>query len=320
MKSEPTTPASPITGASPSPAAIRADRNTPPGAEVRPPAPFVVGVARSGTTLLRLQLDAHPQLAIPPETSFGTVAANAVAIDGPGSLVDAITELEAWQDLPLAENKLLDLIERVTPWSVADALRAIYRTLAAREGKHRWGDKTPGHVGCMPALAELLPEAHFIHIIRDGRAVAASVLGLPFAPGDGSIEAIADDWRDQIVTGRRAGATLPHYRELRYERLVNEPETALREICEFLDLEFDGSMLRAHEFARRRLEQLPEERSLRGGIATKAERLARHANVMRPPDPALASRWRRLLTPDEIARFESRAGDLLTELGYATVA
>jgi hypothetical protein len=279
----------------------------------------VVGVARSGTTLLRLQLDAHPQLAIPPETSFGTVAAQAATIDGPRSLVDAIMELEAWHDLPLDEDEALALFERVNPWSVANALRAIYRTLAAREGKPRWGDKTPGHVGCMPALAELLPEAHFVHLIRDGRAVAASVRNLPFAPGDGSIEAIADDWRDQIVAGRRAGAALTHYRELRYARLVNEPEHALRELCEFLELKFAGSMLRAHESARRRLEQLPEERPSRDGVVTRAERLARHANVMRPPDRGLVSRWRTLLTRDEIGCFESRAGDLLTELGYGTV-
>jgi hypothetical protein len=41
---------------------------------------------------------------------------------------------------------------------------------------------------------------------------------------------------------------------------------------------------------------------------------------MRPPDPTLVDRWRTLLTADEVARFESRAGGLLTELGYATVA
>ena len=282
------------------------------------PAPFIVGVARSGTTLLRLQLDAHPQLAIPPETSFGTVAARAADIDGPRELLDALKDHEAWHDLALDDEQALDLIAPVSPWSVADSLRAIYRALAAREGKPRWGDKTPGHLLCMPLLAELLPEAHFVHLIRDGRAVAASVRELPFAPGDGSIEAIADDWRDQIVAGRRAGAGLPHYRELRYERLVNEPETVLRELCEQLELDFDASMLRAHEFARRRLEQLPDERPLLDGVATKAERLARHANVMRPPDPGLATRWRTLLTREEVARFESRAGDLLTELGYAT--
>ena len=246
------------------------------------------------------------------------MAAGAAEIHGPRDLVAAITAHEAWHDLRLQERELLELVERVQPWSVADSLRAIYRALAEREGKPRWGDKTPGHLLCMPALAELLPEAHFIHIIRDGRGVAASVRDLPFAPGDHSIEAIADDWRDQIIAGRLAAATLPHYRELRYERLVNEPEPVLRELCEFLRLPFDASMLRAHEFAARRLDQLPDERPLLDGIATKAERLARHANVLRPPDPSLATRWRTLLSQSEVARFEARAGELLRELGYAS--
>jgi hypothetical protein len=280
------------------------------------PAPFIVGVARSGTTLLRLQLDAHPQLAIPPETSFGTVAAKAASLTGPRALLDALMEHEAWDDLRLGEDEALDVIRDVRPWSVGGALRAIYQALAAREGKPRWGDKTPGHVGCMPALAEVLPEAHFIHLIRDGRGVAASVRNLPFAPGDGSIEAIADDWRDQLLAGRTAGPTLPHYRELRYERLVSDPEGVLKDLCPYLELEYDASMLRAHEFAHRRLDQLPEKRRLLAGVATKVERLARHANVMRPPDPALATRWRTLLSPEEVARFEARAGDLLAELDY----
>jgi hypothetical protein len=292
---------------------MRAEGNTRP----EPPAPFVVGVARSGTTLLRFQLDAHPLLAIPPETSFGTVAAHASSITGPRGLVEAIMRHEAWHDLPFDGDQLLALTTAVEPWSVAGGLRAIYRALAARDGKPRWGDKTPGHVLCMPAIVEQLPEAHFIHLIRDGRAVATSVRNLPFAPGDGSIEAIADDWRDQILAARSAAETLPHYRELRYERLVNEPEAVLRELCEYLKLEFRDSMLRAHERARRRLRELPEERPLLDGVVTRAERISRHANVMRPPDPALAERWRTLLCADDVARFEDRAGDLLAALGYA---
>ncbi|MEA2254781.1 MAG: hypothetical protein QOG35_826, partial [Solirubrobacteraceae bacterium] len=251
---------------------------------------------------------------------FGLVAGEVAARrGGPDDLLRAVTTLETWPDLGLDRAEAAGILGRVTPWTVGGGLRALYAELAVREGKPRWGDKTPGHLRCMASLGELLPEAHFIHIIRDGRAVAASVRNVPFAPGDGSIEAIADDWRDQILAGRSAGAALPHYHELRYERLVDEPEQALREVCEFVELEFDASMLRAHEFARRRLDQLPEKRPLRGGIDTKAERLARHANVMRPPDPALAHRWRKLLTSDDVARFEARAGGLLTDLGYAAV-
>jgi len=282
------------------------------------PAPFIVGVPRSGTTLLRMQLDAHPQLAIPPETSFGTVAAKATQLDGPQAMLDSLREHVAWRDLCLDDAEVLGLLSRIRPWSVRSGMRAIYALLALREGKARWGDKTPGHLLCMSTLAEVLPEARFIHIIRDGRAVAASVRGLPFAPGDGSIEAIADDWCMQIVEGRRVGATRPNYREVRYEHLVTAPEAALRDLCAYIQLDFHPAMLRAHELAPRRLDQLPERTNTPSH--NKAERLARHANLLRPPNASLATRWREVLAPDEVARFEGQAGDLLEELGYAAAS
>jgi hypothetical protein len=283
-----------------------------------PPAPFVVGVPRSGTTLLRLQLDSHPQLAIGPETGFGVVAGRFGAGGvSPDELLAALIELDTWPDLALDEadaRRALGQAQR--PWSVGSGLRAIYAALAAREGKPRWGDKTPVHSACMPAIAAALPEARFIHIIRDGRDVAASIRDLAFAPGDGSVEAIAGDWRDRIATARADAAGLAHYREVRYERLVTEPESVLRELCEFVELDFDAAMLRAHERAADMLARLPEHRPEGATVATRAERSARHVHLLHPPDPTRAGRWRDTLTADEVARFELTAGAMLCELGY----
>ena len=112
--------------------------------------PIVVGVPRSGTTLLRLILDAHPELAIPPETGF------LPALAGPGAPGDARTFLEllvgyppeapGWADFGLDEGRLLEEVGRLRPFSVADAVRCFYRAYAARHGKDRWGDKTPGYL------------------------------------------------------------------------------------------------------------------------------------------------------------------------------
>jgi hypothetical protein len=291
-----------------------------PDSAPQPPAPFVVGVPRSGTTLLRLQLDAHPELAIGPETGFGLVAAG-VAADGADleAVLDALTGLDTWPDLGIDRDSARQALERAQPWSAGAGLRELYRALAAREAKSRWGDKTPDHLACMPAIAAALPEARFIHLIRDGRDVAASVSGLPFAPGDGSIEAIAADWRERIAAGRRDGAGLAHLREVRYERLVREPEPVLRELCEFLELPFHDAMLRAHERAAGVLARLPATRRVAGTTTTQAERGARHTHLHHPPDPTRAGRWREALSADEVARFEAVAGDLLRELGYPTV-
>jgi hypothetical protein len=279
------------------------------------PAPFVVGVARSGTTLLRLMLDAHPELAIPPETGFGAVLRELTAVEArPAELVEALRRLPTWPDLGFAQEDLLARLERVAPWSVADGVRTIYAAYAARHGKPRWGDKTPVHCRHMTELAALLPEARFVHILRDGRDVAASVKDLPIAPGD--IDAIAEDWRDHIVDARRQAAALPHYREVRYEQLVADPAGTLRELCAYLELEFEPAMLRAHEGAAQRHMEMPERHLADGTYVTHEERNRWHGLTLQPPDPTRAGRWRTALRAEEAARFEAVAGPLLAQLGY----
>jgi len=283
----------------------------------RNPAPFLVGVARSGTTLLRLQLDAHPQLAIPPETGFGQVAGRLAARNAaPTDVLDAITALPTWPDLCVEPGELTAAWEALPDWSVGNALRAYYQTYAAKHGKARWGDKTPGHTAHVYSLWELFPEAHFIHLVRDGRDVAASLREMPFAPGDRSIEALAVAWRTDLQEARRLGSAVPHYREVRYEQLVAEPEATLRELSDFLELEFDGSMLLAHERAEERLGEQSGVRQAGGIDNVPPERRRIFASSLEPVDASRVGGWRDALTAKEIARFEAEAGETLEKLGY----
>lgn len=283
----------------------------------QPPAPFVVGVARSGTTLLRMQLDAHPDLAIPAETGFGSIVARLTSGDaGPDEFLDAVVGLETWPDMRLDREELAAALARLPEWSVGEGLRAIYLTYAAGHGKRRWGDKTPLHAEYMDVLAEALPEARFIHLIRDGRDVATSLRGLPFAPGDGSIEAIATAWRDGIATARRLSGAVPHYREVRYEQLVEQPAATLRELCEFIELRFDDSMLRAHERARERLGELASVRIEGDRVHLAGDGPGIVTRTTSPPDPSRIGRWREALGAEEVARFEAVAGGALEALGY----
>ena len=164
--------------------------------------------------------------------------------------------MPTWEDLAMSRDELADLLDEMEDGDLSAGLRAFYRGYAAARGKTRYGDKTPTHTADMDVLSRVLPEARFIHIIRDGRDVAASLRGLPFAPGDGGIAASAAAWRDTIWRARRAAAHLPHYTEVRYEALVTEPERVLRELCDFLELEFAPEMLLAHERARERLGEM----------------------------------------------------------------
>lgn len=281
------------------------------------PAPFIVGVPRSGTTLLRLQLDAHPELALPAETAFGEVArrfeGSAVTRD---ELLDALTSMPTWADLAMSREELAGLLAEVEDWDLSSGLRAFYRGYAAARGKTRYGDKTPMHATDIDVLSRVLPEARFIHIIRDGRDVAASLRGLPFAPGDGGIVAIAALWRDTIWRARRAAADLRHYTEVRYETLVTEPERVLRELCDFLELEFAPEMLLAHERAHERLAEMSSATVGRDGVARLADGTEIVARSLRPPQADRVGRWRHALSEYEVTRFERYAGGALELEGY----
>jgi hypothetical protein len=281
------------------------------------PAPFIVGVPRSGTTLLRLQLDAHPELALPAETGFGEVArrfeGSAVARD---ELLDALTSMPTWADLAMSRDELADLLAEVEDWDLSSGLRAFYSGYAAARGKSRYGDKTPMHATDIDVLSRVLPEARFIHIIRDGRDVAASLRGLPFAPGDGGIPAIAALWRDTIWRARRAAADLPHYTEVRYEALVTEPERVLRELCDFLELDFAPEMLLAHERAYERLAEMSSVTVNPEGVVRLQDGTEVVARSLRPPQPDRVGRWRSALSEHDVARFERFAGGALAQDGY----
>jgi hypothetical protein len=114
--------------------------------------------------------------------------------------------------------------------------------------------------------------------------------------------------------------SLPTYREVRYEELVAEPERVLMELCAGLELDFDPTMTRYHERATERLDEmardLPEAdgRPLRPG----AERLRAHSLAKQPPQPKNAGKWRDEMAAEDVAAYESVAGDLLAELGYET--
>lgn len=259
-------------------------------------------------------LDAHPDLAIPPETHFipGLRSVWSRAPQRVDVVLDALIAHDRWSDFGLDAGELRTRVRRASPRTLAELLRAFYSMYAARHGKRRWGDKTPPYVLKMPVIAEALPDAHFIHIIRDGRDVAVSVRPLWFGPD--SIEEAAAWWKQRVMTGRRAGANL-NYVEVRYEDLVEGPSHQLERLCQYLDLDFCPQMLTSHTRAGERLRELG---SIGGGGVPARARAAIHARLADPPDSSRVGRWRTEMTRDERRRFEQIAGDTLEELGYAT--
>jgi hypothetical protein len=304
-------------------------------ANINHPMPIIVGVARSGTTLLRLMLDAHPELAVTHEAGFIPMAANLTnplsrmfyrrlkntGKDGSwlnslrGEFFRTLTESSTWDDFHIAKEAFAESLSQLEPFSISQGLRTFFRMYAMRFEKPRWGDKTPFYSQYLPVVQNVLPEAHFIHIIRDGRDAALSARGLPFSSDD--IEVIARNWVRQILLARRDAQNCRHYLEFRYEDLIINGGAVLREICEFIKLPYDPRMEDYYQHANERLNELGTAYKSDGAVfATKESRLRLHSLTSRPPEPKRIGRWKTEMGRAELATFERVAGDLLDELGY----
>lgn len=286
--------------------------------------PVVVGSPRSGTTLLRFMLDSHPELAIPPETGFLPLGSR---LRGRGDRLrerffQAVTSFPrtapAWSDFEIPTEAFWQALLQITPFTVTAGFRTFYRLYAARFGKPRWGDKTPLYCLAIDSIREVLPEARFVHLIRDGRDAALSLRHLWFSPGS-EIETQAAYWRRCITAARGAGLGRPDYVELRYEDLILRPRETLERICPLLDLRYDEAMTQYPHRTRERLRE-HKGRSAPDGklLVTQQDRLRQQGMTMHPPDPRRIGVWKTQMNAHERERFHRVAGGLLRELGYET--
>lgn len=267
-------------------------------------------------------LDAHPALAIPPETGFLHLAREL----GWNSELSADAFVEQlsnyprdapnWADFGLSPEALRAVLpDRVR---VVSGLRAFYRVYADRFGKPLGGDKTPGHSECMTEASEHWPGAHFIHLIRDGRDVALSWRPMWFAPSK-DVGVLAATWAGIVQRARTQGRQLEHYLEVRYEALVAQPEAELRRICSFLDLAFDARMLEHDAGARDRLaEHQGRYRSDGTPLISREGRLAQQRLALEKVRVDRIGVWRGVMKPDDLRACMIGASSALVELGYET--
>jgi sulfotransferase family protein len=269
---------------------------------------FVVGCPRSGTTLLQLMLHAHPRIAIPPETRFLLPVFD--SRHTLGDLRDAANRRELalrivedratkFHDLRLDPDQVVEEIVAGPP-TVGTAVGIVFQAYARRFDKPRWGDKRPAYIRRLDVLLRLFPDAQIVHLIRDGRDCVASLKEMPWYKPD-SFHAVAT-WTGAIDAGRRAAHRLgpASYYEMRYERLVTDPEGELAGLCGFLGEEYDPAMARPNQLAK---------------VAVPA-RKKWHSRTHGSLDPARAGSWAHRLDPWEIALCESVMGSRLTDYGY----
>jgi hypothetical protein len=278
---------------------------------------FVVGCPRSGTTLLRRMLDAHPELAIIGELHWVQHWwERRIGITPEGNvtreLLDMLLADRRFRKLDLGAELVAQVVEDGRPKHFAHFVTELFDLHGQVKGKPFVGEKTPGYVRVLPALHSLWPHARVVHLIRDGRNLALSLQDrtrtaraawrFPTWEED-PVTTAAIYWEWNVRLGREAGALLDpdRYHESRYEGLVADPERECRELCDFLGLAYDPAMLRFHEGRTRS----------QPGLSAKRARL--------PVTPGLR-RWEEQMAPGDVARFEAAAGHLLEELGYVRAA
>jgi sulfotransferase family protein len=206
---------------------------------------FVVGCARSGTTLLQSLLAAHPEVASFPESHFFRQLT-------PGRRWARTLGLASRRARPRFLEFLADLgrpdlhgaLPRLLPFARLYA-RGFVRTLdrlTSEQGKSVWVEKTPGHLWHIEDIERFVPGARFIHIVRSGPDVIASMYEVTHEH--------PETWsgsRDVEITGTHADD--PNHAIVTYERLVAEPATALQELCGFVGLEYTDEMLAGYRAA-----------------------------------------------------------------------
>lgn len=279
---------------------------------------FVCGVPRSGTTLLQRMLDHHPDLVVANDTHF---------IPRALEIMDDRLLAAARSGQPVALTKDLASITRqyhrffrlgLAPEAISQAearsatyqqfVQEIYDALARKHAKPLAGEKTPDYLRRLDVLNGLFPMAKVIHLIRDGRNVALSLMEWAHeSKGPGRlglwqkqpVAVCALWWRWMTLKARRdtmrLGSSIVH--EIRYEELIRSPREILSNACRFLGLQFSPTMLDFHKGKSKGNESLSAK------------------SAWLPPKPGLRD-WQNEMTPFQVELFESLAGDALLELGY----
>jgi len=257
------------------------------------PSFFIVGSQRSGTTLLRLMLNAHSDIAIPEEGGFWMPLLRDCRKQG--TYIQSDPQFHLWKLDPVS---LFDELRGRDTVHLRDLMGVAYSRFALAGGKRISGDKTPSFFRMISILADLFPEARFIHLFRDGRDIYLSRRKYNPAMGNVSVQAL--EWVHKV---RKIRLDLHHldpsrFMELRYEDLVAAPSQKLKSICLFLGLSYEPRMLEYWK--------------------SSSDFIGRHHStlIFRPVSNDSVEKWKREMTSSALRKFDLIAGKDLVACGY----
>ncbi|MGQ0430821.1 MAG: sulfotransferase family protein [Microthrixaceae bacterium] len=260
---------------------------------------FVVGMPRSGTTLMRSIMNAHPSVAMAPETHFvdhWMRLHRHTDVADPGGfarLWGEFCDSKHFRTLGVEADELEARIRASGPPSFQSMFTAMLEAYAERIGKPRLGEKTPGNYRYLDTILEWFPDGRVLFMIRDPRAVVASFQALDREWTDKPVDSIAVRWRRSVEMAE-GWARDQRVLLVPYEALAHAPEPEVRRICDFLDEPFAPEMLQSG-------------RGVSGGEQLKFQGEVTTESV---------ERWRTQLSPRDIAVTEHLARAPMRRWGY----
>lgn len=199
---------------------------------------FVIGTGRSGTTLLRMMLNAHPRIYVTHEASFYMSALTAPRLDGRAWLEHFFHSAAfAWlrTDPEDVRSRVPETLPRA---DIPKAYNAVMAAKAAQYDRPRFGDKTPLHSSFLPQIFRDYPNPRVVHIVRDPRGTVASLMRMPWSAATVGL--------NNLYCHRQMKEVKPflgRVHELRLEDLTADPERVMRGVLDFVGEPWDDAVL-----------------------------------------------------------------------------
>ncbi|MEM9374004.1 MAG: sulfotransferase [Planctomycetota bacterium] len=236
---------------------------------------FLVGAERSGTTMLRLMLGHHPDLAWQNEFEY---AVDRLGDDGTPPALEAYRSYLGMHRVFRANAYEID-----PGLDYSGLVRSFLGQCRERAGKPIVGATVHRH---FDRILSVWPDARFIHLVRDPRDVAPSVIRMGWA---GNVYHASERWIGAERAWDRVADRIAPSRllELRFEDLLADPRGQLAHVCAFVGVPYDDAMLSFHE-----------------------------DTSYDPPDPSASQRWSVVLSERDVRLIEGRLGELAERRGY----
>ena len=213
---------------------------------------LILGAERSGTNLLRALLSTHSQIASPPPAGFievlGGIQSRYFPIGHPSYLSELIDDVilhtkthhNPW-DIELDPDVIKAKLKEASLWDVFRVVNEIY---AGEYERSCWCSKEPGLFRFIYELAEYLPGAKFVYLVRDGRDVAASMLRGHLHEFHVYFAAQNWAWTQRLCLSALADPVIGgRIHLLKYEDLIDGAESAMRDLMKFIGFEFEDAQL-----------------------------------------------------------------------------